>query len=111
MTPAQVADALRQIADAVDVTENPNRVAVAESLRRLVASMGRTGGKLTKFVGREKDATFSSLNQLSQRLEKVSKNLNPQDPARSQVAEAVDQLEAMKSEMASLFSSLDHIDI
>ena len=111
MTPAQAANALRQIADAVDSTKQPSKVAVLASLDCILASLKREAGNLKRVTGREQKAALSGVAMLADRLKKVSKTLNPQDPSRQQLEAAVDQLHAIGSNIDSLMASLDSIDI
>lgn len=110
MTPQQVSIALRQIADSIEVTGKPSRSAVASSLKKVLESV-HTAGKLTKFVERENNTVVQGIAHLMERLSKVSKTLNPQDPAKAEVDSAVERLKSVQVSVGQIVSALDDIDV
>lgn len=110
MTPQQVSIALRQIADSIEVSGKPSRAAVASSIQKVLESV-HTAGKLTKFVERENHAAVHGIQQLMERLSKVAKTLNPQDPAKADVDSAIERLKSVEVSVGQILSALEDIDI
>ena len=78
---------------------------------RLSSIASRVAGKVTKLVDRDYAAAMHGLDGLIDRLSKAAKTLNPQDESRASLERAVEDFDALRSDLVREFRGLARVDI
>jgi hypothetical protein len=113
VNPLEASKSLRALADGVDRANRPSRAKVAAEIRKILDSVSppRTAGKLTKFTEPDYKAALGGMSALIDRLGKAAKTLNPQDDARAEIEQKIQELNSLRGAVIQTFKGLESVEI